>query len=220
MLSRLEEAGGQLKMAETEHHPAVNQESLGRTITASFQLSEELNGYEGQWDRAGAIKDLKEASEQYALADLTEDPQAPLKALLADTARMTASLQSLDKEQAGRFVKNFMDQSAGVFSDPRAGASFSNNRSPQEMINEPAQKLVAGLDDVSANMVGKKISSHLRQTTTLNAQMNSPRSALERSHNRSFDVERSQKKDPFSHLRGKQVAFEANENSGPSIGPK
>lgn len=220
LLSRLEQSDGSFKISEGNQNPAVNAGDVQKVSQSIFQLSEELDGYAGDWDREGAIKSLQESSEQYASTDLTEDPQAPIKALVADTARMTASISSVGEEQAARFVKNFMDQSAGVFADPRAGEAFSNGRAPQAMIAESAQKLVAGLDDVSANMLGKKASATLKQTTEFNAKANRPRSALELSQNRSFDVERKQKLDPFSHLRGKEVAFEQNDNSGIKTGPK
>lgn len=224
LLERLESNPEAMKLSMGDQLVGAPTHKLEASTVALHEFSHELSTYSDVWNKSQAISELKEQSKQFSEADLVEDPNAPLKALVADTARMAASLSELDENQAGRFVKNFMDNSRGVFSDPRAQDAFSGNSAPQQLLRDAAQTLISGLDNVATQMVGKKAVSTLQQTTQCNAQMNRPRSAFELANNRSFDLERQQKADPFAHLRNKEVKIERNEESkldySATLGPK
>ncbi len=224
LLDRLEANPEAMKLSMGDQLPGSPTEKLEAATVALHEFSHELSTYSGEWDKTQAISTLKEQSQQLNAADLVDDPNAPLKALVADTARMAASLSELDGNQAGRFVKNFMDNSRGVFSDPRAQDAFRGNSAPQKLLMDAAQTLISGLDNVATQMVGKKAVATLQQTTQCNAEMNQPRSAFELANNRSFDLERQQKADPFAHLRNKEVKIERNEESNfdysAKLGPK
>ena len=224
LLDRLEANPETIKLSMGEQLTGTPTQKLEGATVALYEFSHELSTYSEQWNKSQAISDLKEQSRELSEIDLVDDPNAPLKALLADTARMAASLSDLDENQAGRFVKNFMDNSRGVFSDPRAQDAFRGNTAPQQLLRDVSQTLISGLDSVSSQMVGKKAVATLQQTTQCNAEMNQPRSAFELANNRSFDLERQQKADPFAHLRNKEVKIERNEEStfdySSKLGPK
>jgi hypothetical protein len=218
MLNKLEAAPESLKFSKSDH---VNIDKLGEMGQKLHEISGELTMYADEWDRSGALEDLKATSEQYNSVDPANDPQAPLKALIADTARFLASASVLSPDQSSRFFENFSQNSAGVFSDPRAGDSLRKGRFPKEMITEASQRLTMGMGSVSTRMMIEKAGNGLRQASSMNAEANLPRSAFEIANNRSFDHEMALKKDPFSHLRGREIAIERNQESEPSsLAPK
>lgn len=224
LLDRLEANPEAIKLSMGEQLTGAPVQKMEAVTVALHEFSHELSTYSDEWNKSQAVSDLKEQSRSLSEVDLVDDPDAPLKALVADTARMTASLSQLDENQAGRFVKNFMDNSRGVFSDPRAQDAFRGNSAPQQLLRDTAQTLINGLNDVSSQMLGKKAVTTLQKTTQCNAEMNQPRSAFELANNRSFDLERQQKADPFAHLRNKEVKIERNEESNldysAKLGPK
>lgn len=210
MLSKLESAPESLRYSSSDH---IGIDKLGEMGRKLHEISGELTMYADEWDRSGALEDLKTTSEQYNSIDPVSDPQAPLKALITDTARFLASASVLSSEQSSRFFENFSQNSVGVFSDPRAGDSLRSGRFPKEMIMEASQKLTMGMGNVSTRMMIEKAGNGLRQASNMNAEANLPRSAFEIANNRSFDQEMAQKKDPFSHLRGREIAIERNQES-------
>jgi hypothetical protein len=210
MLNKLESAPESLKFSKSDHIALDKVGAMGQKL---HEISGELTMYADEWDRSRAMEDLKATSEQYNSIDPASDPQAPLKALISDTARFLASASVLNPEQSSRFFENFSQNSVGVFSDPRSGDSLRGGHFPKEMIMEASQKLTMGMGNVSSRMMIEKAGNGLRQASSINAEANLPRSAFEIANNRSFDQEMSQKKDPFSHLRGREIAIERNQES-------
>lgn len=210
MLAKLETQPQNLRFASTAEDFSS---SIAETSKRLHDFGGELQMYGSEWDKKSAIEDLKAASEEYNAADLTEDPQAPLKALISDTARMTASISNLSSEQAGAFFENFTANSKGVFADPRAEEMLHGNNYPKGMIVEAARTLTMGMGDVSRRMMIEKAGQSIRASASLSAEVNRPKSAYEVAHNRSFDAERAHKADPFAHLRNREIKIERNEES-------
>ena len=210
MLSRLESDPQSLRLAAGSNLQVENLHEMGAGL---HELSGELAMYADEWDREGAIEGLKAASAQYNETDLTQDPTAPLKALLTDTARFIATADRLSPAQSARFFENFCENSRGVFFDPRAGESLRGTNYPREMIAEASKQLTVGMSEVPRRMMIEKVGAGLRDASKMSAEVNRPKSAFELAHNRSFDLERAQKADPFSHLRGRDIKIERNADS-------
>jgi len=210
MLDKLESDPQQLRFSSGVSSDAASLGVMGQQLQ---DISGEITMHSSEWDREGAIEGLKKASQDYNEVDLTSDPQAPLKALINDTARFIASAAVLTGDQSARFFENFAENSRGVFVDPRSSASLKGNNFPKSMIVEATQRLTLGMGDVGRRMIMDKAGEGIRQASSLNAKANQPKSAYELSNNRSFDQEMANKKDPFSHLRGRDIQIERNQDS-------